>query len=393
MKDYSLLIAPIAAFLTGRIALRVIRRAAIAVGFVDRPDQRRKLQEVPIPLGGGLAVWLAIWSGLGICLLFGSPAPGGVANDLLFCAALAFASFSVLVLGLVDDRWGMRGLHKLAGQVASAVVLVGLGVRVDALAAFGFEIELGAFAYPATVLWIILVVNAFNLIDGLDGFCGGIGLIASLTIAFLSYWGGRPGDALVGLAVAGALAAFLRDNLPPARIYLGDAGSMTVGLMISALSIRACSDGPGTAVSVPILGALVAMPLLDVATALGRRWLTGHSLFVPDRGHIHHRLRARLGSTAAALGVGVGLATFMACGAAAAKAWSLGDGVAGLSILSSVALLAGTKTFGSTESRLLIYRLRTAVSRLLARRSGDSGVVWQECHLVGVRDWSGSGPA
>ncbi len=208
----------------------------------------------------------------------------------------------ILGVGVVDDRYGLRGRHKLAGQVVAAAILVGLGLRIDAWSGFGVEVELGIFAYPITVLWILLVVNAFNLIDGMDGFCGSLGLVASLAIAFLAFWSGRVEDTIVGLALAGALAAFLRDNLPPARVYLGDAGSMTLGMMIAALSVRACSDGPDTAVSLPPLVALLALPLLDVATALGRRWLTGRSLFTPDRGHIHHRLRSRLGSTAAALG-------------------------------------------------------------------------------------------
>ena len=126
---------------------------------------------------------------------------------------------------------GLRARYKLAGQVVVAVILVGLGIRIDAWSCFGVELQLGIFAYPVTVIWILLVVNAFNLIDGMDGFCGSLGLIASLAIAFLAYRSGRVEDALFALALAGALAAFLGFNLPPAKIYLGDAGSMTIGLI------------------------------------------------------------------------------------------------------------------------------------------------------------------
>jgi UDP-GlcNAc:undecaprenyl-phosphate/decaprenyl-phosphate GlcNAc-1-phosphate transferase len=388
MKNYSMLIAPLLAFLTGRLACSAVRRIALIVGFVDSPDRRRKLQEAPIPLGGGLAVWLATWSGLGVSLLGRSLSLGESPGHVLLYISLAIASFSILVLGLVDDRYGMRGLHKLAGQLASAAILVGMGLRIDAIGGFGIQLELGIFAYPVTFFWIILVVNAFNLIDGMDGFCAGVGSVALLAIAFLACWSGRLEIALISLALAGGLAAFLMDNLPPARIYLGDAGSMTIGLLISALSIKACSDGPGSIVSLPLLLAILALPLLDVVTALGRRWLTGHSLFMPDRGHIHHCLRNRLGSTAPALGIGVGLATVVACTAALAKTWQIDDMVSSLSIVTLVVLLVGTNLFGGSECRLLIYRLKMIIQGILANKSGELGTLRQECHLIGVRDWS-----
>lgn len=388
MLNLSLLLAPLAAFLIGLCAIRTIRRIALAVGFVDYPDRRRKLHEAPIPLGGGLAVWLATWSGWGISLLGCSSNTREAEDAGWFYVALAIASFVILGLGVIDDRYGLRGRHKLAGQVVAAVILVGLGLRIDAWSCFGAEVKLGIFAYPVTVFWILLVVNAFNLIDGMDGFCGSLSLVASLAIAFLACWSGRVGDAIVGLALAGALAAFLRDNLPPARVYLGDAGSMTLGMLISALSIRACSDGPNTAVSFPPLVALLTLPLLDVMTALVRRWLTGRSLFTPDRGHIHHCLRSRLGSTVAALGAAVGLATLEAGGAALAKAYGMGDRVAGLAVAISVGLLVCTNTFGGSESRLLLFRIQTALTPLLTG-GAVRRAIRQECHLHGVRDWVG----
>ena len=389
MTNIEFYLTPVLAFLVGRVAIRAVRGAALAVGFVDNPDRRRKLQESPIPLGGGVAVWVAAWLGWGLYYLAGSAGLVDGSDGGWFYATLALASFLTLALGLVDDRFGLRGVHKLAGQVASAAILAGLGTRVDALHGFGFTVELGMFAYPVTIFWIILVINAFNLIDGMDGFCGGMGLVACLATAFLSYTSGRVGDAVIGLSIAGALAAFLGDNLPPARIYLGDAGSMSLGMMISALSIRACSDGPGTAVSIPPLVALLTLPLLDVVTALGRRWLTGHSLFMPDRGHIHHRLRNRLGDTRSALLVASGLAAFGACGAVLAKAWGCGDSPAGLAVVASIILLVGTRTFGGSELRLLAYRLRSTVTRLLPSGGFRRGAIRHECRLLGVRDWAG----
>ena len=279
--------------------------------------------------------------------------------------------------------------QKLVGQVVAAVILVGFGLRIDAWSAFGVEVKLGIFAYPVAVCWIVLVVNAFNLVDGMDGFCGSLGLVAALGISFLAYGSGRVGDAILGLALAGALAAFLRDNLPPARVYLGDAGSMTLGLMIAALSVRACSDGFSNAVSLPPLVALLTLPLLDVVTAIGRRWITGRSVFTPDRGHIHHCLKSRLGSTVAALGAAVGLATLGAGGAALVKVDGLGDLASCLAIVISVGLLVGTNTFGRSESRLLLFQIRTALTPFLTGKAVRQGGIKRACHLHGIRDWAG----
>ena len=241
-------IAPLVAFLIGLGAIPTVRRIALAFGFLDNPDRRRKLHGVPTALGGGIAVWLAAWSGWGVGMFGSSSADGGEQNAGWFLAAMGLPSLLMLCLGIVDDRMGLRARYKLAGQVVVAVIMLSLGIRIDAWSCFDVVFELGIFASPVTVIWILLIVNAFNLVDGMDGFCGSLGLIASLAIAFLAYSSGRLEDTLFALALAGALAAFLGFNLPPAKIYLGDAGSMTIGLMISVLSVRSCSDGPRTAV-------------------------------------------------------------------------------------------------------------------------------------------------
>ena len=239
-----ILIAPLAAFLIGLCAVPTVRRMALACGFLDNPDRRRKLHGAPIALGGGIAVWLATWSGWGVSL-FGSAFQSqlrGIGDAGWFLAALGLATFLILGLGIIDDRSGMRARHKLAGQVVAAVILVSLGLRIDAWSCFGVELKLGIFAYPVTVFWILLVVNAFNLIDGMDGFCGSLGLVASLAIAFLAYSRAESRTRRLRWPWRAHLAAFLGFNLPPAKIYLGDAGSMTIGLMISALSVRSCTD-------------------------------------------------------------------------------------------------------------------------------------------------------
>jgi UDP-GlcNAc:undecaprenyl-phosphate/decaprenyl-phosphate GlcNAc-1-phosphate transferase len=236
---------------------------------------------------------------------------------------------------------------------------------------------------------VLLVVNAFNLIDGMDGFCGSLGLVASLAIAFVAYWHGRVEVALVGLALAGSLTAFLRYNLPPAKVYLGDAGSMTIGMMISALAVRSCTNGHSSAVLLVPVIALLTLPLLDVAIAVGRRWLKGRSIFTPDRGHLHHCLRNRLGSTVGTLAAAVALATLGAGGAALVMTRGMGDQVPFLAIAISVGLLVCTNTFGATEARLLLFRLKVALTALPAGFAIRGRGTGQECHLHGNRDWAG----
>ena len=389
MLNMPTVLAPLTAFLIGLCAVPTVRRIALSRGFVDNPDQRRKLHGAPIALGGGIAVWLATWSGWGASLLGSSLVMGGERVADGFLAALGLSSFLLFCLGVFDDWMDLRARYKLAGQMLVAVILVGLGIRIDAWSCFGVVFQLGIFAYPVTVFWILLFVNAFNVIDGMDGFCGSLGLIASLAIAVLAYTSGRVEDALFALALAGALAAFLGFNLPPAKIYLGDAGSMTVGMMISVLSVRSCSDEPNAAVLLMPAIALLMLPLLDVGIAVGRRWLTGHSIFTPDRGHIHHCLRSRLGSAVAALGAAVFLATLGAIGAVLAKTYGMGDPVACLVIAFSVGLLTCTNTFGVSEARLLLFRLRVALTPILPVLAGCGGETGQACHFQGDRDWGG----
>jgi UDP-GlcNAc:undecaprenyl-phosphate GlcNAc-1-phosphate transferase len=382
-----LLIAPLAAFLIGVCAVPAIGRIALVCGFLDNPDPRRKFHAAPIALGGGIAVWLATWSGWQVSLLHFTPATPGGGESSWFFAALLFATFLILGLGIIDDRYGLRGRHKLAGQVVAAAVLVVLGLRIDAWSSFGARFETGILAYPLTALWIVFVVNALNLIDGMDGFCGSVSLIASLAIAFIAYRCGRLTDAMVALALAGALLAFLIFNLPPAKIYLGDAGSMTIGMMLSALSVRSCTVGPRSEVLLIPVIALLMLPMLDVFIAVGRRRLKGRSIFTPDRGHIHDCLKSRLSSGSAALGAGALLATVGAGAATLATTYHMGDSVPFLAVAFCVCLLVCTNTFGATESRLLLFRIRVILSPLWTAIDPRARGIGQECHLLGKRAW------
>jgi UDP-GlcNAc:undecaprenyl-phosphate GlcNAc-1-phosphate transferase len=387
MLGVPLLIAPFAAFFIGLCAVPAIGRIALVCGFLDNPDRCRKLHTAPIALGGGIAVWLATWSGWQVSLLYFIPATPGGGESGWFFGALLFATVLILGLGIIDDGYGLRGRHKLAGQVVAAAGLAGLGLRIDAWSSFGAYFENGILAYPFAVFWIVLVINAFNLIDGMDGFCGSVSLIASLAIGFIAYRSGQWEDAAVALALAGALAAFLIFNLPPAKIYLGDAGSMTIGMLLSALSVRSCTVGPRTNVLLIPVMALLMLPIVDVAIAVGRRRLKGQSIFTADRGHIHDCLKSRLSSRSAALGAGVFLATLGAGAAILATTYRMGDSVAFMAVAFCVSLLLCTNTFGASESRLLLFRIRVLLSPLWTAIDPRAGGIGQECHPLGKRAW------
>jgi UDP-GlcNAc:undecaprenyl-phosphate GlcNAc-1-phosphate transferase len=389
MHGVPVLVAALSAFFLGMCVVPVVRELAIANGFLDNPDRHRKLHTTPVALGGGIAIWLAAAAGWATSRLVYSREFTATGDGPWFVIVVAIGSLLILALGIVDDRIGMRGRHKLVGQLLAACFLVTTGLRVDALSCFGLDLNLGIFAYPATVVWIVLVINAFNLIDGMDGFCGSLGVITSLALGFLAYRSGLVDEAMIAVALAGSLAAFLRYNLPPATIYLGDAGSMTVGLVISALSIRACSSGSrGGMLVLPVI-ALLALPLIDITAAVVRRLLKGRSLFAPDREHIHHCLKERLGNPTTALAVAVIITAITASIATGATMYREGDTAACFALAAAIGGLAATNTFGANESRLLLFRLRVATAPFRMRLALRHHATAQECHLRGCRDWTG----
>lgn len=273
----------------------VVRGAALWAGVVDDPDERR-VHAGRVPTLGGVAVALALIGGLWIFDWFSA----GAASELLSNYGWRLRYFLiggciVLAGGIADDVRSLPPAAKLGLQVVAAVVAVSGGYGVSAITnpLTGGEITLGAVGGMLTVLWIVAVTNAFNLIDGLDGLAAGVALIAALSIIMIALVEGRPDAALLGSAFAGALLGFLRYNFHPASIFLGDSGSQLLGYTLSLLSIQGLQKGATTVVIiVPILA--LGLPLLDTAVAVLRRYLVAGfaAVFRADREHIHHRLVA-----------------------------------------------------------------------------------------------------
>lgn len=272
------------AFLSTLVLTPLARCAAHWLGVVDRPDGHRKLQNKPVALLGGVAVL----AGLGLTVL--AAAAGGAMDDSLRAIALVSVGLSLLcAIGVVDDAFNIPAGWKLVAQVFAAMPMIVAGCVVPAFDLGGFHIPLGPLGGIAALAWLVACTNALNLIDGMDGLCSTVGLCIAAGVTGVAFVSGAGNTMVCAAALAGALAGFLVFNLPPARIYLGDAGSMVIGMTLAVLTLRASLGSTG-AVNPIILGALMFVPLVDVSLAMLRRRLTARPIFQSDRGHIHHRL-------------------------------------------------------------------------------------------------------
>lgn len=198
----------------------------------------------------------------------------------------------IIAVGVWDDICQIPAKVKLAGQIVAAAILVGFGVQMEWLMnPFGERyIYLSNWiSVPLTILWVVGFTNMVNLIDGLDGLAAGVSSIAAVSVALIAYQMGQEASALITVAMAGAALGFLQYNFNPARIFMGDTGSMFLGYVLAAVSIMGVMKTAATvALIVPMIA--LGLPIMDTALAIVRRYLRGVPIFSPDRGHLHHRL-------------------------------------------------------------------------------------------------------
>jgi len=328
----------------------IIRALALRWHLVDAPDGFRKLHGRSVPLGGGLSVALAM--GMTAALAYGMRAEWAVrlVGDPGVFAGAAAGALLICLVGLIDDRCHLRGRQKLVGQVAAASLVVFGGTTIREISFFGAEIDLGLLAVPFTVLWLLGAVNSLNLIDGIDGLATTVGSILSIAVGLMALLTGHFGEAAVALVLAGALLGFLPYNWPPAKMFLGDAGSMFIGLCLGILAIRSSLKTATTAALVAPM-AIWAVPLFDVAMAIVRRKLTGQSIYTTDRGHLHHVLqRHGLGGVATVLVI-AGLCLACGLGALASVFWQ-SELTAAIVCVVVLTVLVATRSFGHSECRL-----------------------------------------
>jgi UDP-GlcNAc:undecaprenyl-phosphate/decaprenyl-phosphate GlcNAc-1-phosphate transferase len=303
---YSLACA-LPAFLISLASTAAMRRLAPRWDLVDHPAAR-KVHVVPTPLGGGIGIVCGFVVPLVVAhaLIGGGLVPGhspawfpagwsihlpGVLQRAPQLWAIIGAGLVLSAVGLVDDRKGLPWLPRLAVQFLLAVGLCALGVRATVF------VEQPWVGWIVTIGWIVVLVNAFNFLDNMDALCGGIGLIASSMFAAVMLTSQAEPRWLVGgclVVLAGSLAGFLVHNRPPARIFMGDAGSTFVGLMLACLTLAGTFYEPGQGSRHVLLAPLciLAVPLYDFTTVLLIRIKNGHSPFHPDKNHFSHRLVA-----------------------------------------------------------------------------------------------------
>lgn len=282
----------LAAILAGAVLTPLVRKAALRYGLLDHALTSRKIHGRPIPRLGGVAIVLAFYAPL-VALFFTSSDVGRrfYANPDralgLFAGGLAIAA-----LGIYDDLRGSGAAKKFAVQFAVAAFIYWIGFRIDHLAnPFGAEIDLGWLGLPFTLLWIAGVINAMNLIDGLDGLAGGVALIAIATTFAFSVTRGEPLMILFTAALAGSVLGFLFYNFNPASIFMGDTGSMFLGFVLATTAIQTGQkSSTAVAIVVPIIA--LGVPIADTLLAMVRRAARGVPMFSADRGHIHHRILA-----------------------------------------------------------------------------------------------------
>lgn len=266
----------------------MVRQWAVRRGYVDHPDDQRRIHSDPTPNVGGIAVAFAtvvsfiVWSRVALPDMAARP-------EILMMLAGSVLIFGV---GLWDDIRHIPASTKFGLQIAVASLVYLGGIRILGIG-FGdvWFSQLTAFAgYFVTVVWIVGTTNAFNLIDGSDGVAGGAAMFASISMGIIFALNGDPLGALMATILVGACLGFLFFNFPPASIFMGDSGSLFLGFTLATLGVITTQKSSTIlAVTIPVIA--FGIPLLDTTIAIVRRYLRHEPIFQPDRGHIHHRLR------------------------------------------------------------------------------------------------------
>ena len=325
-----------AGFLVAFLFTPVMRRVAVHYGIVDRPDDR-KMHREPVAYLGGVAVFLGWMAGLAISQFGGIHTDGAaIPTHAVIPLGVYFGALLIVGLGLWDDVYGLRARLKIVGQVTAGCVLIGSGIGTELTGPFLENVDarldkflgvaldpnlLDALTYVTSALFtvglVVFCCNAANLMDGLDGLCGGVTaiIVAGLIFLAVNLAGANvaarvPHDALrlvIGVSLLGAVLAFVAFNFNPASIFMGDAGSMFLGFTCATLIVLI-----GEVQAKWLLAGLVmfSLPVLDTALAFARRWLAGRSWFSPDKHHFHHQLVARGLSVKQAVLTSYGLAVF-----------------------------------------------------------------------------------
>lgn len=280
------------AVLISFVLTRAVRNIANSHGWVAAPSSTRHIHSAPVPRLGGIAVFGA-FSLVAGCLILVPKALGlgGLLSARTFACILGPATL-VFLLGLYDDVRPLKAYVKFSVQALAGAMLFFGGFGVFQVPLFFGSDTFGWLALPMTILWVLWITNAFNLLDGVDGLASGSALFSTLTVFVISLVSGNFLISSLTLALAGAILGFLRFNFNPATIFLGDCGSLFIGFMLSALALAGSQKAPTlVAVAIPVVS--FGLPVLETVLSVIRRFLSGQPLFTADHGHIHHKLLER----------------------------------------------------------------------------------------------------
>jgi len=296
----------IASGVTSSVSTAVVKRAAESIGLVDRPDER-KLHPEATPRVGGLAIIF----GFGFPLLFlagNARAAELVAKNLSYLFAVLAAGSLIVGLGVYDDLVGADAPKKFLVQTLAALIVISFGFHFSFISVAGFVIQLHFLGIIATIVWIVGVINAVNFIDGIDSLATVVALTIAVSFAVIAVLRRDVFSLVIMTALAGSLLGFYPWNKPPAKIFMGDTGSMFIGLVLATCAIAKPAKSP-TALIIggPMLA--LALPVIDTLIVMKQRF-GGKSrpiadrfttMFNADRRHIHHILEAKFGSTVKAI--------------------------------------------------------------------------------------------
>jgi UDP-GlcNAc:undecaprenyl-phosphate GlcNAc-1-phosphate transferase len=276
------------------VLTKYVRDLATARGWVAPPALERHLHSRPLPRFGGVAIFLSFLLTLAVAL------PTGW-HDFAVGFGLSFRTLLTILLpgclifglGVYDDIHSVSPYTKVAVQAVAGAMLFAGGLRIHDLPVLFGTHHLPWFAgLPLTLLWVLAITNAFNLIDGLDGLAAGSALFSTIVVFAVALVSGSSLVSLMALALAGSILGFLRFNFSPATIFLGDCGSLFIGFMLSALALQGAQKAPTlVAVAIPVVS--FGLPILETALSIVRRFIGGRPVFTADREHIHHKLLER----------------------------------------------------------------------------------------------------
>ena len=303
------------------VLVPIVGRAALRMGWVDAPDGRRKVHRLPTPNVGGLAILGATLVGTAAMTLWAYELPDDWAAALTLPGRrVLLGALGIALVGLLDDLRDLDFRAKLAAQLAAAGLAFSANLRIELLDGVLGTGAVGMTAsFALTAVWMVGMMNAVNLIDGMDGLAAGVVAIAMGGLAAVHAIGGDVEYLVLVAAVTGAVAGFLRYNRAPATVFMGDSGSLFLGYVLGAYALR------GTAHADPVLALVIpavvmGLPVLDLLVSILRRWATGRRLFSPDTDHIHHRLAGQM-EEAEAVRTLYWLGIFLALGACAMAAF------------------------------------------------------------------------